>query len=172
MTMAMKLETKFNINFSQMVELLLPFSMRSASILALMRSAFAPLHDLYRCFESARNNDRFIMRHNGQVCYLRAALNEKFKSSIGLRFDIVESYGNAEWVYIGRDSELPFTDITDERPGKDCFFIPDETVLDITNTFVVCVPTDLYDKELQAIERFVNQYRLITKIPLYKPKNN
>ena len=164
----------FNISFWRLTELLLPFSLRSMSILALLRSAFTPWeHGLSGRFEQARQDDMFDLRHNGQVCYLRAALNAKFRSSSGIRFEIEDIHGDAQWVYIGSDSDLVHRAyITDEQSGHDMFFIPDESVLDPRNTFVVYVPEDLYHNNLPAIKRFVNKYRLVTRVPLYKPRNN
>jgi hypothetical protein len=164
----------FNIYFGRLAEQLLPFSMRSMSILTLMRSAFASWeHGLRERFERACNDDMFDLQHNGQVCYLRAALNAKFGDNDN-RFDIVDIYGDAEWIYIGSDSDLAHRAyIIDERSDHDCFFIPDEMFLDIKNTFVVCVPENRFnERDLPVIKRFVNKYRLITRVPLYKPQNN
>jgi len=164
----------FSICFWRLAELLLPFSLRSASILALLRSAFMPLErDLFMRFDRTRQEDIFDLRHNGQVCYLRAALNARFRSRTGIRFEIMDVHGGAEWMHIGSDSDLAHRAyITDEQSDHDIFFIPDEQILDLKNTFAIYVPADLYHNDLPAIKRFVNKYRLVTRIPLYKPRNN
>jgi len=118
------------------------------------------------------------MRHNGQVCYLRAALNQKFKSNSIERFEIDDIENDVGWSYIGNDSDkTQLAYIADEKADSQVekivdFFIPDETVLEVKNTFVITVPTDLYESELPVIRRFVNKYRLVTRVPLYKPQTD
>ena len=58
--------------------LLLPTFMRRPAISAFVTAAVAPISALNVSFASWRNNTTYRLNHNGQVCYLRAVLNDLF----------------------------------------------------------------------------------------------
>lgn len=174
------METKFKICWQRLAGLPSAFGMRSASVQALLRAGFSILqNDIDPRFKAARAADRFDIQHNGQVCYLRAALNTQFKSASGIYFDIAETVPNLAWIY-AKTEETPnghiyakTEDTTDTEEAKgiiDPLLAPNEAILDVKNTFIIYVPADLYATQLMAIKRFVNKYRLITRVPQYEPK--
>lgn len=174
----------------------------------MLRAAFsayqseAGRNDLYGKFADARADDRFRLAHNGQVCYLRAALNKRFKSSLGIYFRINEVYGNLEWLYANKESdteldghifaqteELPEPPAAEELTEAEEQGVPEETeeteetedrhiyapnevILRPTNAFVIYVPADLYATQLDKIKQFVDEYRLVTRTPQYEPINS
>jgi len=187
------METRYKVNFRRLAEQNLPPDLRSRSILALMRSAFAPVQsskvsgNFVKRFAAFRDDTRFDISHNGQVCYLRAALNAKFKSNLGVFFDITDTVKNLEWVYAmtedvadsGEGDAAPagtkhiFAKIEqDNDPIIDPLLVPNEAILEGHNTFIVWVPADLYATKLPQIKQFVNKYRLVTRVPQYEPKNS
>ena len=131
-------------------------------------------------FKDGRVDDAFLLEHNGQVCYLRKALNAKFKASNGVTFDILENIYGTEWLYASKeqknlDGSDAFTHVyaAIEGSNNEQIYAPNELTLNTHNAFVVLVPSELYnDKMLIQIKNFVNTYRLVTRKPTYERKNS
>lgn len=173
--------TNYNVSIARLIELLLPISMRSASVVAMLRAAFAFYTQstiertaLAEMFATARASDNFEATHNGQVCYLRAALNAKFKSNLGIYFRIAESSSGVVWPYAATEADIVgHIYASTEKSTTGHVFAPDESVMDSRNSFIVYVPSDLYaEPMLSRIKLFVNKYRLVTRIPQYEPINS
>jgi len=69
---------KYDVNYRKLVLLLLPLRLRKPLISALIYSAVQPLRDLNIRFRSLRVDSEYSLSHNGQVCHLRAAINDVF----------------------------------------------------------------------------------------------
>lgn len=191
------METRFNVDLGRLVALL-PFGMRSASVCALLRAGFAPYTQrLAATFRAARAADHFRLRQNGQVCYLRAALNERFRSALpGVRFEIGEFGIEKPWLYAHEETTpadpltvhtLALTEpeptVEDPDPHNhnaprvsyppfEPPYAPSEVQRNELHSFVIYVPSDLYYASLPAVRRFVEQYRLVTRTPQYEPINS
>ena len=85
----------FKVNFDKLILTLLPTFLRRSMVFALCRAMCAPVVSLYARFSASREGHIYTLTHNGQVCYLRAALNEAFHTT---GFEIVD-YGDnrGEW---------------------------------------------------------------------------
>ena len=70
--------SKYDVNYNKLVQLLLPMCLRGKRITGLLRAMVAPIGVLYGSFMSFKTEKSYQMRHNGQVCYLRALLNDRF----------------------------------------------------------------------------------------------
>ena len=77
----------FRVDFDKWVLTLLPSFLRRSVMFALCRATIAPIRTLYGRFGEARKAHLFALTHNGQVCYLRSALNEAFDTT---GFDIID----------------------------------------------------------------------------------
>lgn len=153
------------INFKKMAVLLLPTFLRTATIIEFIKTFMPPFTDLQNRFFVARNNNLYTLRHNGQVCHLRAVLNDAFPTR-DKSFEITDSTMQGEWVYAW-DEEL-----TDKQ-----LMIPDEggrliysvEVLDNYADFVVRIPLNLKsDDNLNRIKSLVNTYKLLSKKAIYE----
>ncbi|MDO4763826.1 MAG: hypothetical protein Q4A00_05540 [Flavobacteriaceae bacterium] len=71
----------YNLNINKLVELLLPTFLRKEKMLAWLRVLHFPLIKVVDDFNFNRNQNLYNLAHNGQVCYLRKALNDKFDVS-------------------------------------------------------------------------------------------
>ena len=81
-----------------MIVLLVKFT-RQPLIFELLRAAIVGLQAVYDLFAEARAAHTYRLTHNGQVCYLRAVLNDAFKSPTGVKFDIRTIERDGEWLY-------------------------------------------------------------------------
>ena len=68
----------YNLNINRLVELLTPTFLRKEKMLAWLRALHFPLIKVVDDFNFNRNQNLYNLAHNGQVCYLRKALNDRF----------------------------------------------------------------------------------------------
>lgn len=166
------MEMKFKIIFSRLIDWLLPVHLRDGGLKALLIASFAILKaEIWALFNKGRKEDYFDLNYNGQVCYLRAALNAKFKSALGAYFEIGDPLSVADIVFAVTEKErVGHIFATGEPVPDNGVYALTETAPDQLNHFVIYVPADLYSTQLAAIKRFVEKYKLVTRLPHYKSK--
>lgn len=177
----------FNVNFDRWIALMLPTFMRRRRIFAFCRALCAPLYlgdgGVYNRFLQARGDHIYRLSHNGQVCYLRAALNDAFGLKKGFEIEDADDY-KGEWVY-AKDPTMPQQLYSvDERlnetgtgtvatPGHSMPLLADEARLNAPkNSFIVRVPANIYATRLDKVKAIVEQYRILSKTPIYTPTSS
>lgn len=70
--------SKYDVNIKRFVLQLLPTFLRRPLLAAFAYAAVTPLNRLQMRFSMFREDANYRLTHNGQVCYLRAALNDMF----------------------------------------------------------------------------------------------
>ena len=70
---------KYDVNFKRLALLLLPTFWRRPLFAAMAYAAVSPLQYLHTRFILWKRESDYRLEHNGQVCYLRALLNDKFR---------------------------------------------------------------------------------------------
>lgn len=139
----------YKVDFKRLGILFLPMALRKPKLIALTHSLLAPLISLHYTFTQNRNENLYKLQHNGQVCYLRKALNDAFDNTLR-RIIIVD--GNQFYrVYIYTEPEL--------RPQflKTIYLRDDVDYGDTGVDFIVIVPQDTY-----------NEFEMKTLIDFYK----
>lgn len=161
----------YNISYGRLIRLLLPSRLKTPVIRSFLQSAFNAL--LQKKFDVFRADSLFRLNHNGQVCYLRAALNAKFASILGnVRFDVCEPYGDLQWVFANTEAQSTHIYALMDNSNVN-LYAPNEDVLTGIRRFVIYVPSDLYNEPMMSkIRQFVDSYRLISSRPIYKPINS
>lgn len=143
----------FDIDIRKLGVLLLPTFLRKHKWIAWVRTLLTPIDSLHSDFLKKRNEDLYKLEHNGQVCYLRDALNDKFDKELrrieigdGFRYGKQYIFTQAENkpVYLGKIYIRP----RDEYKGG--------------ADFIVIVPNELLTRELE-IKALVDYYRLAGK---------
>lgn len=167
----------FNLDFKRLILQLLPTFFRQPLIFGLMRAAIIPIEYVYATFSQYRAAHIYKLQHNGQVCYLRAVLNDAFQSSYG-KFDILNMEKEGDWVYAITESGSKLTVSSAEDQKVNGQYVDNGQVVPVVysefslneaqNDFIVAVPFDLYsDNMLISIASLVNQYKLISKRAIY-----
>lgn len=148
----------FDIDFKRLAVLLLPTMLRRPLIFGLLRSGLVGVERVYREFKSMRAGHIFRLNHNGQVCYLRGALNETF----GPGFQIGDQPPEGHWLYAVTESGegIP-TAVTEHGEGVPVLYSEQELNA-AQNDFKVYVPSSCWDK-LEQIKAMVESYKLVTK---------
>jgi hypothetical protein len=172
----------FTVNFDKWVLAMLPTFMRRRVIFAFCRAMTAPIVKLHKQFVSARESHLFSLGHSGQVCYLRAALNETFGTGGASGFDIIDDSTNrGEWIYAKHEDMTNQLYAVDENlnneleegaiPEHATPVLGNEYQLNVPlNSFVVLVPSILYYNQLDKVMAVVDKYRLPSKTPIYQRK--
>ena len=161
---------KFTIDYNRLVVLLLPTFLRRPVLFGLLRASVSPLISLYDSFCMAREEHNYRLAHNGQVCYLRACLNDHFKSRMGT-FDIITVERVGEWLYAVTETGERISVAISEDNADEAENVPivynELTLNSEQNEFIVSVPADIYDTSLEEVKALVNQYKLISKRAIY-----
>lgn len=174
----------FDINFDKWIASMLPTFLRRRRIFAFCRALCSPLYlgdgGLYTRFLQARGDHIYRLSHNGQVCYLRAALNDAFNLKKGFEIEDADDY-EGEWIY-AKDPTMPQQLLAvdegknpkredgDPPPEHPTPLLADEARLNAPhNSFIVRVPGNIYATQLDKVEAIVEQYRILSKTPIYTP---
>jgi len=72
----------YKIDLNKLVVLLTPTFLRKATFLAWLQTLVTPIITLHQQWYLKREDNLNRLRHNGQVCYLRKALNDNFDPSL------------------------------------------------------------------------------------------
>ncbi len=158
------------IDFRKLVVSLLPTFLRQPKMLAIMRAIAQPLVTLSDRRLSIREDTLFQLQHNGQVCYLKDALNHYFgltDYANGFQIEDVNAQGNYVMAYDETEQLDAMQWVVDD---ENMTIIYDENVINVaTVSFTVLIPSSLYTSEnLPKIRRIVEQYRLVSRLPQYK----
>ncbi len=165
----------FNINFPRLLINMLPTFLRQPVIYGILHAAGSVLSGkTYKDFTDARKEHNYKLNHNGQVCYLRAVLNDAFDPD-ARGFDILEVAARGEWLYAITESG---TDIllavgeggnaSEVVGGQAVPLVYNEALLNAPqNSFIVSVPYNIYNTRLPAVAALVDKYKLISKRAIY-----
>ena len=133
---------KYDVNFKRLALLLLPTFWRRPLFAAMAYAAVSPLQYLHTRFILWKRESDYRLEHNGQVCYLRALLNDKF-DPIDRRITITETVENVGFITLHKREEDA------EVSGYD---------------FWVNIPLALYDKlDITQVRAVVDAYKLASK---------
>lgn len=144
----------YNLNINKLTELLTPTFLRKERMLAWLRVIHFPLIKIMDDFNSNRNKNLYNLQHNGQVCYLRKVLNDRFDVS-QRRIEIAD--GNRfkrQYIYTAGEQRPRYLGVMYLRDDAD--------YADTGVDFIVLVPDGLSynDYEMRAVVDF---YKLASK---------
>lgn len=157
----------FEIDFKRLVALLLPTVLRRPLIFGLLRAGVEAVERVNSEFKSVRAGHVFRLTHNGQVCYLRGALNERF----GPGFRIYDMRREGAWLYAVTESGegIPVA-VTEAGKGVPVLY-SESRLNEAQNDFEVCVPARYWER-LEEIKAMVDSYKLVTKRAHYRKISN
>lgn len=144
----------YNLDIKKLSVLLLPTFLRKSSMIAWMNALVSPLSDVLFWFQKNRENNLYTMAHNGQVCYLKKVLNDRF-DSYGRRIEITDGNRYQRQYIYTRGEEKP------KRLGR--LFLYDRANYGDTGVdFIVLVPLDLIFNSYE-MKALIDLYRLGSK---------
>ncbi len=142
-----------NIDIKKLVVLLLPTFLRKRKMVAWLHSLVTPISFLHNDFMRKREKQLYEIKHNGQVCYLRKALNDEFDRK-QRRIRILDGFSkDREYIYTRAENKPRYIGTMHLNPRRDY----GDTGVD----FLVEVPKETYDKiEMEAM---IDYYKLASK---------
>ena len=158
----------YQIDYKKLVALLLPTMLRKPLILAILNSATVGVRSLHSAFASNRDDNMYRLRHTGQVCYLRAILNNAFESR-SCDFTIEDGSVTSEWLYAMCELTYPNDQLYIYPEPSDIEVWSEDYILIETTPFMVGVPPELY-ADVDAMDKvryLVNKYKLLSKRAVY-----
>lgn len=154
------------INFSKLSVMLLPTFMRSASVVELLRILVLPFSYVQGLFFANRTKNLYNLNYNGQVCHLRAVLNDAFPIRTK-SFIIDDAQDTGVWEYVRDEDRIYDQLIVPDEP--ECILLYDEETMTKFADFVVRIPVELESVDnMNVIRALVNTYKLISKKAIYE----
>ena len=98
-------DVSYDVNFKKLVVLLTPTFMRVPTITAFLQAAASQIAYLLTLLVKFRTSTNYRLFHNGQVCYLRAVLNDQF-DPIDRLIEIVDAESKAAVMIPRREFEI------------------------------------------------------------------
>lgn len=172
----------FSVDFDKWIVQMLPTFLRRRVMFAFIRAMCAPVVELYHAFLASRSEQIFNSAYNGQVCYLRAALNDAFGVT-GFQISDGDNV-TGEWLYAKKDDMpgqlLAVDETLNKAPGEDeeppehpTPLLADEMQLTaVQDTFIVYVPESIYATQLSRVKAIVDRFRILSKTPVYTSTSN
>lgn len=144
----------YNLDINKLTTLLTPTFLRKQKFLAWLRVLHFPLIKVVDDFNFNRNENLYNLAHNGQVCYLRGVLNDRFDPS-QRRIRITD--GNRykrEYIYTDGEQKPRFLDTIYLRDDADY----GDTGVD----FIVEIPQGLNYNQFE-MKYLIDFYKLASK---------
>ena len=144
----------FNVNWKKLAVLLTPTFLRGEKITAWLELIIEGVNQVHYQWLQLRKNNIYSLAHNSQVCYLRAALNDRFDNEQRRILIVDGNKYEREYIYT-RGEQKPYFLGT-------LFIYSREDYADTGVDFIVRVPSDLIynEVEMQALIKF---YKLASK---------
>lgn len=141
----------YNIDFTKLLKLTVPAFLQKNVLMVFASISLEPIKIMYDDWRINRDDRLIFLYHNGQVCYLRKILNDRFDSTQrriqiadGNQYDRTYIYTRVEQnpKYLGTLTLHSRSDYADT--GVD---------------FIVYVPGSIITENNYAIEALVNEYK-------------
>ena len=169
----------FEIDYKRLVLLLLPTFLRRPRIYAFLTAMTFGVEELHRQFSRQRDANLLRCRRNGQVCYLRALLNDEL-DPVQRRITLEDASQPGNWLMIF-DESTSYQTLIRSEPGTDSNFIPisnpisnpgaavhilydEAAILENTSFFTVTVPWNVQmEDSTNRLRSLLNEYKLLSK---------
>lgn len=141
----------YSIDFYKWAVLLLITRLRKPKMIAFTKTLVSPIVKMHYEFLQRKTADDFILNHNGQVCYLRKALNDVFDADLR-RIQIGDGNQFArQYIYTRAEQKPVFL-------GK--MFLRDRTdYADTGVDFIVYVPNTILQTRIVGLNNWIHIFK-------------
>lgn len=161
----------YQIDYKKLVVLLLPTMVRKPIAIVMLQCATKGIRLKHSEFTSNRDDNLYRLKHTGQVCYLRAVLNDAFPFR-SRNFEIEDISATSEWVYALSEIEFPYDQlkVTSEESEDRLQVWSEDYVLIETTPFCVKCPPEVFSNVdyMNRVRHLVNMYKLLSKRAVYE----
>jgi len=148
----------YNLDVKKLSVLLLPTFLRGSILTAFVKALVKPIDDIYYWWFQNRKDNLYILAHNGQKCYLRAVLNDKFDAQ--QRRIYIDEGNIRQPAFIYTDAEISANPYLARY--LDLVLYQDSELADTAADFYVNVPADLVYNEFE-MKYLIEYYKLASK---------
>lgn len=146
-----------NINWDVFGVQNLPSKWRDVESIQFIKILLRPLKDVYDTWYNWRMDNIYKLEHNGQICYLRGSLNDRF-DPIERRIDITDGL-EFDTFYIYTEAEDRTVWLYTESENKPIYLRTEAETADTGLDFLVYVPLEIYNNEKDALIAHIEFYR-------------
>jgi hypothetical protein len=151
----------FNINFNKLVIEELPNDLRQPKSIAYLLALTMPIKTLYYKWLQKRDFDWYRLRHNGQRCKLRKALNDNLDPSLRRIYIDDGTAFPREYIYTIAENKPKFLGT---------FYIKSENEYQNTGVdFIVFVPQEIINSTIYELKYLLKYYKLAGKRYMIQP---
>lgn len=145
----------YSIDYNKLVVHLLPTFLRKPRTIALVKSFVLPIQNLHYNWLQKRSRDWYKINHTGQVCFLRAALNDELDPS-------------ERRIYIGDGNSFPRKYIYTRAENKPVylgtFYIYQKEEFEGTGAdFIVYIPQEIINTKWHQLIAITEFYKIASK---------
>lgn len=145
----------YEVNIKKLVIWLLPTFLRKPRIISYLFSLSKPLEILHYNWQQMRSDNIYKLEHNGQVCYLRKALNDRFDPSKRRIIIVGAQRYKEQYIYTKGEKKPKYLGTMYLRRSTD---FGDNGV-----DFLVLVPAELLDENNYEMKALIDYYKLASK---------
>lgn len=145
----------FNIDFEKLVLLLAPTFLRKKVHIAYLNALVLPISNLHYQWKVKRLNDWYKLKHTGQVCYLRKALNDNLDPSLRRIYIDEGNSFRRKYIYTRAEKKPVFL-------GK-MFIYQNAEYLNTGADFNVYVPSEIINQSKHQLDALIVFYKLASK---------
>lgn len=155
--------THYDINYNRLAMAIVPLKLRKMLLMGFCYCLLTGVRRAASVFEQFRADTDFCLHHNGQVCYLRAALNDRFDwERRRITIDDTGDYRESVIIY-RRDDPVHSVSVPTRSNGALIINRRSMTV-DGALDFTVSVPDDVRLTYGEAqIRALIDQFKLASK---------
>lgn len=154
--------SKYDVNFKRLALLLLPTFLRRPLMASLTYAAVTPLNYIHTRFLEFRKDAAYRLNHNGQVCYLRAVLNDTFDPELR-RITVTDTAQNVGILLVFRRDEDRAI-LVPRRNSESVVLVNRRGFGGVSGyDFVVNIPLALRGIDDARLTAVVNTYKLASK---------
>lgn len=148
----------YNINWSRLVALLLPFDLRKAKIVSYLIALIEPIKQAYNDFLAFRTQQLYEAEINGQTIKLERVLNDTF-DPIDRRIFITDGEYFTPPIFYEEYKNLPVVFLAEGNNSNPIFYSMDSLEDRVNFNFFVHVPTDVFFDKTR-VRALVNNYKI------------
>lgn len=154
--------SKYDVNIKRLGLLLLPTFLRRPLLASLLYAVLTPLSYLHMRFMIFRKDTAYRLGHNGQVCYLRAVLNDTFDPKLR-RITVTDTAQSIGVLFVHLREETQAVLVPQRETGT-TLLVNRRGFGGVSGyDFIVNVPLALRGLDEFRLKAVVNTYKLVSK---------
>lgn len=141
----------YNVDFRKLPLLLLPIFLRKRLTIIFLDSYLTPLKKTHQAWNLFRNDNIYKIKHNGQVCNFRKALNDRFDPSLRRIYIDDGNRFQRKYLYTTAENKSNYL-------GK-MFLHLNSDYADTGVDFVVFVPIEIINQQPFELKALIDFYK-------------